>query len=157
MSARARLTSFLALVTLVVPVTLTARPCSGMGRAGAASPPPPRPALPPPPGRSAGTGARVGSHPAPPIPFPPFAQHAVNQPPLSHAARTLLPLLSFDYGDVDPNVDPELALALRVSMEEERARQEAATRKVLQTAAVAAARGVISTLNRPVLLVFAAV
>ena len=27
--------------------------------------------------------------------------------------------------DVDPNIDPELALALRVFMEEERARQEA--------------------------------
>jgi len=33
----------------------------------------------------------------------------------------------FDYG-VDPNDDPELALALRVSMEEQRARQEAETR-----------------------------
>lgn len=29
-----------------------------------------------------------------------------------------------EYGGVDPNMDPELALALRVSMEEERARQE---------------------------------
>eukprot|EP00934_Nitzschia_sp_Nitz4_P002744 Nitzschia sp. Nitz4//scaffold11_size288233//175792//177009//NITZ4_000787-RA/size288233-processed-gene-0.239-mRNA-1//-1//CDS//3329534113//2734//frame0 len=29
-----------------------------------------------------------------------------------------------DYGGVDPNMDPELAMALRVSMEEERARQE---------------------------------
>lgn len=29
-----------------------------------------------------------------------------------------------DYGGVDPNLDPELAMALRVSMEEERARQE---------------------------------
>ncbi|CAN8276719.1 unnamed protein product [Cochlearia groenlandica] len=34
----------------------------------------------------------------------------------------------FDFG-VDPNIDPELALALRVSMEEERARQEAAAKK----------------------------
>lgn len=35
----------------------------------------------------------------------------------------------FDYGElgVDPTLDPELALALRVSMEEERARQAAAT------------------------------
>jgi 26S proteasome regulatory subunit N10 len=34
----------------------------------------------------------------------------------------------FDYGElgVDPNLDPELALALRVSIEEERARQAAA-------------------------------
>lgn len=31
--------------------------------------------------------------------------------------------------DVDPNIDPELALALRVSMEEERARQEAAAKR----------------------------
>lgn len=31
-----------------------------------------------------------------------------------------------DFGGVDPNMDPELAMALRVSMEEERARQEAA-------------------------------
>ncbi|CAI9099983.1 OLC1v1036887C1 [Oldenlandia corymbosa var. corymbosa] len=31
--------------------------------------------------------------------------------------------------DVDPNLDPELALALRVSMEEERARQEAAAKQ----------------------------
>lgn len=30
---------------------------------------------------------------------------------------------------MDPNLDPELALALRVSMEEERARQEAAARR----------------------------
>eukprot|EP00640_Fibrocapsa_japonica_P001197 CAMPEP_0113937476 /NCGR_PEP_ID=MMETSP1339-20121228/4096_1 /TAXON_ID=94617 /ORGANISM="Fibrocapsa japonica" /LENGTH=428 /DNA_ID=CAMNT_0000940263 /DNA_START=43 /DNA_END=1329 /DNA_ORIENTATION=+ /assembly_acc=CAM_ASM_000762 len=30
-----------------------------------------------------------------------------------------------DFGGIDPNLDPELAMALRVSMEEERARQEA--------------------------------
>lgn len=30
---------------------------------------------------------------------------------------------------MDPNLDPELALALRVSMEEERARQEAAMKR----------------------------
>ncbi|XP_064630340.1 26S proteasome non-ATPase regulatory subunit 4-like [Lineus longissimus] len=35
----------------------------------------------------------------------------------------------FEFG-VDPNVDPELALALRVSMEEQRARQEEEARKV---------------------------
>lgn len=29
-----------------------------------------------------------------------------------------------DYGGIDPNMDPELAMALRISMEEERARQE---------------------------------
>lgn len=31
-----------------------------------------------------------------------------------------------DFGGIDPNMDPELAMALRVSMEEERARQERA-------------------------------
>ncbi|XVE82471.1 hypothetical protein DITRI_Ditri16bG0007300 [Diplodiscus trichospermus] len=39
----------------------------------------------------------------------------------------------FDFG-VDPNLDPELALALRVSMEEERARQEAAAKKAAEEA-----------------------
>jgi 26S proteasome regulatory subunit N10 len=34
-----------------------------------------------------------------------------------------------DYGGVDPNMDPELAMALRVSMEEERARQERLARE----------------------------
>lgn len=39
----------------------------------------------------------------------------------------------FEFG-VDPNIDPELALALRVSMEEERARQEAAAKKAADEA-----------------------
>jgi 26S proteasome regulatory subunit N10 len=39
----------------------------------------------------------------------------------------------FDFG-VDPNVDPELALALRVSMEEKRFRQEEAARKAAEEA-----------------------
>ncbi len=39
----------------------------------------------------------------------------------------------FDFG-VDPNLDPELALALRVSMEEERARQEAASKRAADEA-----------------------
>ncbi|KAK8582505.1 hypothetical protein V6N13_069282 [Hibiscus sabdariffa] len=40
---------------------------------------------------------------------------------------------NFDFG-VDPNIDPELALALRVSMEEERARQEAAAKSAAEEA-----------------------
>lgn len=36
------------------------------------------------------------------------------------------------YGGVDPSMDPELALALRVSMEEERARQESASAAALK-------------------------
>ncbi|DAZ97832.1 TPA: hypothetical protein N0F65_002502 [Lagenidium giganteum] len=39
-----------------------------------------------------------------------------------------------EYGGVDPSMDPELALALRVSMEEERARQEAAQKKAAEEA-----------------------
>lgn len=41
-----------------------------------------------------------------------------------------------DFGGVDPNMDPELAMALRVSMEEERVRQERAA-----TAAAASGEG----------------
>lgn len=44
-----------------------------------------------------------------------------------------------EYGGVDPSMDPELALALRVSMEEERARQEAQQRKAAEEAAAAEA------------------
>ena len=40
----------------------------------------------------------------------------------------------FDFG-VDPNLDPELALALRMSMEEERARQEATAKRATKEAA----------------------
>lgn len=44
-----------------------------------------------------------------------------------------------EYGGVDPNMDPELAMALRVSMEEERIRQERLAAQ--QAAAAAAASG----------------
>lgn len=40
-----------------------------------------------------------------------------------------------EYGGIDPNMDPELAMALRVSMEEERARQERATAAAAEAAA----------------------
>ncbi|OWZ16676.1 26S proteasome non-ATPase regulatory protein [Phytophthora megakarya] len=43
-----------------------------------------------------------------------------------------------EYGGVDPSMDPELALALRVSMEEERARQEAAQKRAAEEEATAA-------------------
>jgi len=42
---------------------------------------------------------------------------------------------AYDFG-VDPNLDPELALALRVSMEEERARQEAAMKRSAEDSTV---------------------
>mmetsp|Transcript_4203 Transcript_4203/g.11416 ORF Transcript_4203/g.11416 Transcript_4203/m.11416 type:complete len:415 (+) Transcript_4203:105-1349(+) len=38
-----------------------------------------------------------------------------------------------DYGGVDPNMDPELAMVLRMSMEEERARQERAAAAAAET------------------------
>ncbi|XP_039115473.1 26S proteasome non-ATPase regulatory subunit 4 homolog isoform X2 [Dioscorea cayenensis subsp. rotundata] len=49
------------------------------------------------------------------------------------AAASAVGTNAFDFG-VDPNLDPELALALRVSMEEERARQEAAAKKAAEDA-----------------------
>jgi 26S proteasome regulatory subunit N10 len=45
-----------------------------------------------------------------------------------------------DFGGVDPNMDPELAMALRISMEEERARQERVT-AAAAAAATAAEEG----------------
>lgn len=53
---------------------------------------------------------------------------------ISTSERAFGPGVSgFEFG-VDPNLDPELALALRVSMEEERARQEAAAKKAAEEA-----------------------
>ncbi|KAK8367731.1 hypothetical protein V6Z11_A02G200500 [Gossypium hirsutum] len=49
----------------------------------------------------------------------------------SAAAAAAGGISGFEFG-VDPNLDPELALALRVSMEEERARQEAAAKKAAE-------------------------
>jgi len=46
-----------------------------------------------------------------------------------------------DFGGVDPNMDPELAMALRVSMEEERARQERVAAAAASETANAAAGG----------------
>ncbi|KAF9103641.1 hypothetical protein BGX29_003115 [Mortierella sp. GBA35] len=47
---------------------------------------------------------------------------------------------SYEFG-VDPNLDPELALALRISLEEERARQEAASGGAAKTEEGAKAEG----------------
>ncbi len=43
-----------------------------------------------------------------------------------------------EYGGIDPNLDPELAMALRISMEEERARQERIARENQESSANAA-------------------
>ncbi|KDP29632.1 hypothetical protein JCGZ_18794 [Jatropha curcas] len=53
--------------------------------------------------------------------------------PAAAAAAAAAGGSDFDFG-VDPNLDPELALALRVSMEEERARQEAAAKRAAEEA-----------------------
>ncbi|VAH88718.1 unnamed protein product [Triticum turgidum subsp. durum] len=67
------------------------------------------------------------------------SSHIVHVPPGDHALSDVListPIFTggatgYDFG-VDPNVDPELALALRLSMEEERARQEAIAKKAAE-------------------------
>ena len=46
-----------------------------------------------------------------------------------------------DYGGIDPNLDPELAMVLRISMEEERARQERIARENNESSGDAAAEG----------------
>ena len=50
------------------------------------------------------------------------------------AATTAGGASGFQFG-VDPNVDPELLMALQISMEEERARQEAAAKKAAEDVA----------------------
>ncbi|KAI9911329.1 hypothetical protein PsorP6_009620 [Peronosclerospora sorghi] len=54
-----------------------------------------------------------------------------------------------EYGGVDPSMDPELALALRVSMEEERARQEAAQKRAAEAEAAAAAPAAAAPAHEP--------
>ncbi|KAL6905805.1 hypothetical protein ACP4OV_003406 [Aristida adscensionis] len=60
-------------------------------------------------------------------------------------------LSGFEFG-VDPNVDPELALALRISMEEERARQEAAAKKAAEESSKAENKGQSSTSNSDIVM-----
>ncbi|KAK3866835.1 hypothetical protein Pcinc_027658 [Petrolisthes cinctipes] len=82
------------------------------------------------------------------------SSHLVTVPPSPHLADALLsspivqgedggPAASFATGGgfefgVDPNEDPELALALRVSMEEQRQRQQEEERRVAQESAATA-------------------
>jgi len=49
------------------------------------------------------------------------------------------------FGGVDPNLDPELALALKMSLEEERARQEAETKRTTESSAPSASQSVPSS------------
>ncbi|KAG1360964.1 26S proteasome non-ATPase regulatory subunit 4 [Cocos nucifera] len=68
------------------------------------------------------------------------------------AAAAASGMSGFDFG-VDPNVDPELALALRISMEEERARQEAAAKKAAEDAAKQEKEGEQASSSRDVTMV----
>ncbi|KAK1947677.1 26S proteasome non-ATPase regulatory subunit 4 [Phytophthora citrophthora] len=54
-----------------------------------------------------------------------------------------------EYGGVDPSMDPELALALRVSMEEERARQEAAQKRAAEAEAAASGAAPVAPVPEP--------
>ena len=54
-----------------------------------------------------------------------------------------------EFGGIDPNLDPELAMALRISMEEERARQEAAAAETPADGAAAEASPAASTEEAP--------
>uniref|UniRef100_A0A803MHN1 26S proteasome non-ATPase regulatory subunit 4 homolog n=1 Tax=Chenopodium quinoa TaxID=63459 RepID=A0A803MHN1_CHEQI len=63
--------------------------------------------------------------------------HIVHVPPGASALSDVListPIFTGDGEGGNPNLDPELALALRVSMEEERARQEAAAKRAAEEA-----------------------
>lgn len=64
-------------------------------------------------------------------PGPLLSEALVNSPVIvgEDGAGVAMQATGFEFG-VDPNEDPELALALRVSMEEQRARQEDEARKV---------------------------
>lgn len=77
-------------------------------------------------------------------PGPLLSEALVNSPVIvgEDGAGVAMQATGFEFG-VDPNEDPELALALRVSMEEQRARQEEEARKV-QTESAAEA-GKVST------------
>lgn len=78
-------------------------------------------------------------------PGPLLSEALVNSPVIvgEDGAGVAMQATGFEFG-VDPNEDPELALALRVSMEEQRARQEDEARKV-QLQSVAETVGGTST------------
>ncbi|XP_052772323.1 26S proteasome non-ATPase regulatory subunit 4-like [Mya arenaria] len=81
----------------------------------------------------------TGSHLVTVPPGPLLSEALVNSPVIvgEDGAGVPLQATGFEFG-VDPNEDPELALALRVSMEEQRARQEEEARKVQTESAVEA-------------------
>ncbi|KAK9390931.1 26S proteasome non-ATPase regulatory subunit 4 [Crotalus adamanteus] len=86
----------------------------------------------------------TGSHLVTVPPGPSLADALISSPILAGEGGAMLGLgaSDFEFG-VDPSADPELALALRVSMEEQRQRQEEEARRA--AAASAAEAGIPST------------
>ncbi|KAK7886806.1 hypothetical protein WMY93_026427 [Mugilogobius chulae] len=81
----------------------------------------------------------VGSHLVTVPPGPSLADALLSSPILAGEGGAVLGLgaSDFEFG-VDPSADPELALALRVSMEEQRQRQEDEARRAAVTSAAEA-------------------
>ncbi|NWR81244.1 PSMD4 ATPase, partial [Centropus unirufus] len=86
----------------------------------------------------------IGSHLVTVPPGPSLADALISSPILAGEGGAMLGLgaSDFEFG-VDPSADPELALALRVSMEEQRQRQEEEARRA--AAASAAEAGIAAT------------
>ncbi|NXS64100.1 PSMD4 ATPase, partial [Brachypteracias leptosomus] len=86
----------------------------------------------------------TGSHLVTVPPGPSLADALISSPILAGEGGAMLGLgaSDFEFG-VDPSADPELALALRVSMEEQRQRQEEEARRA--AAASAAEAGIAAT------------
>ncbi|KAL4231667.1 26S proteasome non-ATPase regulatory subunit 4 [Mactra antiquata] len=95
----------------------------------------------------------TGSHLVTVPPGPLLSEALVNSPVIvgEDGAGVAMQATGFEFG-VDPNEDPELALALRVSMEEQRARQEEEARKVQTESAEAAGKGPIEASNDEAML-----
>lgn len=78
----------------------------------------------------------TGSHLVTVPPGPLLSEALINSPIIvgEDGSGAGLQATGFEFG-VDPNEDPELALALRVSMEEQRARQEDEAKKAIESSA----------------------
>uniref|UniRef100_A0A673M0U6 26S proteasome non-ATPase regulatory subunit 4-like n=1 Tax=Sinocyclocheilus rhinocerous TaxID=307959 RepID=A0A673M0U6_9TELE len=79
----------------------------------------------------------TGSHLVTVPPGPSLADALLSSPILAGEGGTVMGASDFEFG-VDPSADPELALALRVSMEEQRQRQEEETRRAAAQSAAEA-------------------
>lgn len=79
----------------------------------------------------------TGSHLVTVPPGPSLADALLSSPILAGEGGTMMGASDFEFG-VDPSADPELALALRVSMEEQRQRQEEEARRAAAQSAAEA-------------------